>query len=86
MTFPRSVNVSRYKIFQESLRAANPFDNIILCKDNLSVHRNFEVQERMDELGFRYTYTPRYSPQYNGIEEVWAISKAYVKKERLNAL
>ena len=40
----------------------------------------------MDELGFRYAYTPRYSPQYNGIEEVWSISKAYIKKERLNSI
>ena len=40
----------------------------------------------MDELGFRYAYTPRYSPRYNGIEEVWSISKAYIKKEKLNAI
>ena len=50
------------------------------------MHKNREIQERMDELGFRYAYTPRYSPRYNGIEEVWSISKAYIKKERLNAI
>ena len=36
----------------------------------------------MDELGLKYCYTPPYSPEYNGIEEVWAISKAYIKKKR----
>ena len=40
----------------------------------------------MDELGFRWCWTPRYSLQYNGIEEVWAMSKRFIKKERLNAI
>ena len=86
MCFPSAVNVSRFKIFLENLRSARPFDNMILCMDNLAVHRNREVKERMDELVFRYCCTPRYSPQYNGIEEVWSQSKAYIKKERLNAI
>ena len=40
----------------------------------------------MDELGFRYAFTPRYSPQFNGIEQVWNMSKHYIKKERLNLI
>ena len=40
----------------------------------------------MDELGFMYTYTPAYSPQYNGIEEVIGIGKHLIKKKRLQAL
>ena len=86
MVFKRSVNVSKFKIFLEELRSAWPFDDMLLCMDNLSVHRNVEVRERMEELGFRWCFTPRYSPAYNGIEEVWAASKAYIKKERLNRI
>ncbi len=40
----------------------------------------------MNELGFKWAWTPRYSPWYNGIEEVWAMSKQYIKRERLNAI
>ena len=40
----------------------------------------------MDELGFMYTYTPTYSPQYNGIEEVIGMGKHMVKRERLEML
>ena len=40
----------------------------------------------MNDLGFRYTFTPRYSPEYNGIEEVFSISKNYIKNKRLNAI
>ena len=62
MTFKKSVNIPKYKIFLENLRSAYPFDDILLVQDNLSAHRSIEAQERMDELGFRYAYTPRYSP------------------------
>ena len=40
----------------------------------------------MDELGFFYTYTPVYSPRYNGIEEVINIGKKKIKKARLDAI
>ena len=40
----------------------------------------------MDELGFLYAYTPVYSPQYNGIEEVINIGKKKVKNVRLEMI
>ena len=86
MQFPKSVNVMRFKIFLEELRRKYPYDNMILVMDNLAVHRSQHTVERMNELGFRYAWTPRYSPQYNGIEEVWSMSKRYIKEERLNRI
>ena len=83
MVFKRSVNVSKFKIFLEELRSAWPFDDMLLCMDNLSVHRNVEVRERMEELGFRWCFTPRYSPAYNGIEEVFSLAKRDIKRRRL---
>lgn len=80
MTFRKSVNVPKFKIFLEELRNRNPLDNIILMMDNLAVHRSQESVGRMRELSYRWTYTPRYSPWYNGIEEVWAMSKKFVKE------
>jgi hypothetical protein len=62
MTWPKSVNVMKFKIFLEELRRLNPFDNMLLMMDNLAVHRSQHTRERMDELGFRYAWTPRYSP------------------------
>ena len=54
--------------------------------DNLSVHTSRETKERMNELGFKFTFTPAYSPQYNGIEEVIGIGKQIVKKKRLDMI
>jgi len=54
--------------------------------DNLSLHKSIDVKERMDELGFLYTYTPAYSPRYNGIEEVFSMAKRTIKNEHLSRL
>ena len=86
MTFPKSVNITKFKTFLEELRNKNPFDDVILMMDNLSIHRSQQIKDRMNELGFRWAYTPRYSPWYNGIEEVWAMSKRYIRKKRLSAI
>ena len=86
MTFPKSVNITKFKTFLEELRIKNPFDDVILMMDNLSIHRSQQIRDRMDELGFRWAYTPRYSPWYNGIEEVWSMSKRYIRKKRLSAI
>ena len=55
-------------------------------QDNLRVHHNFYSIDRINELCFRYTWVPRYSPWYNGIEEFWSIGKRIIKERRLNAI
>ena len=62
MCFKKSVNVMKYKIFLDNLRRINLTENIIIVQDNLAVHRNQHSVDRMNELSFRYAWTPRYSP------------------------
>ena len=40
MTFQKSVNNTKFKTFLEELRNKNPFDDVILMMDNLSIHRS----------------------------------------------
>ena len=82
----RSINKMKFKMFLEELRAKNPFDDIMLHMDNISFHKSDDVKERMDMLGFHYTYSPKYSPQYNGVEEIINIGKKTVKKVRLDMI
>ena len=84
--YKNSINRTKFKMFLDNLRSKYPFDDIMLVMDNLSIHKSLEVKERMEELGFKCSYTPEYSPQYNGSEEVIAMGKHLVKKNRLNAL
>ena len=73
--FDNSINKNKFKIFLDNLRSKYPFDDMMLVMDNLAVHRSREVRQRMDELGFPHTFTPAYSPTYNGVEEVINIGK-----------
>ena len=73
--YKNSITKKKFKIFLDNLRSKFPFDDIILVMDNLSLHKSKAMKNRMDELGFKYTWTPVYSPQYNGVEEVINIGK-----------
>ena len=54
--------------------------------DNLNVHRSHRAKDRMEELGIAYIFNPIYSPELNGIEEVFSIVKRAVKARRLQAI
>ena len=54
--------------------------------DNLSLHKGPELKDVYKELGFLYTFTPVYSPSFNGIEEVINIGKKQVKDRRLELI
>ena len=84
--FRHSTTKIKFKLFLEGLRRKFPFDDIILVMDQLSLHKAADVKELMDELGFLYTYTPVYSPAYNGIEEVFSLGKGLIKARRLQNL
>lgn len=81
--YERSINKPKFKLFLERLRALNFWSDVTLVMDNLSVHKSNEVRERMTELDFEWSFTPAYSPRYNGIEEVIGIGKHQVKQMRL---
>ena len=86
MLFDQSVNIQKFKVFLEELRQKYLFDDICLYMDNLAVHISNTIKERMDELGIAYVYSVIYSPQFNPIEEVFAMSKKIIKDRRLKAI
>ena len=82
MCFKDSINVSKFKILIDELRSRYLYDDICIYFDNLSVHRSNLVRERLDELSIPYIFNPPYSPEFNGIESVFSIAKAQIKKIR----
>ena len=52
----------------------------------MSLHTSRETRALMDELGFHYSFTPVYSPAFNGIEEVFSQAKGAIKKARLDSM
>ena len=58
----KSINKKKFKMFLEQLRQLNFYNDVMLVMDNLSLHKSGDIKERMNKLGFQYTYTPAYSP------------------------
>ena len=86
MLFDNSVNIEKFMIYIEELRARYFFDDLCLYMDNLSVHISKVVKYRLDELGIAYVYGPPYSPDFNGVESVFSIVKQKIKQARLKAI
>ena len=86
MQFDKSVNIEKFLVWLEELRARWFFDDICLVMDNLSVHRSKVVLGRIEELGFEHVFTPAYSPDLNPIELVFSQFKGQLKRERFRAI
>ena len=86
MTYDKSVNIPKFKIFLEELRRRYFFDDLCIYMDNLSVHISNAVKERLEELSIKCIYAPVYSPEYNPIEYCFSVAKGMIKRERLEAI
>lgn len=86
MQFKQSVDIPKFKVFLEQLRARYFFEDICIYFDNLAIHRSKAIQERMDELSIAYIYGPIASPEMNAVEYVFSQSKRIIKQRRLQAI
>ena len=68
--------------FLKKLRQQNPYRKMALFMDRLAVHRTKLVTETAAALKFRLIYNASYSPNFNPIEGVIGLAKAYVKQQR----
>ena len=59
------------------LRRTKP--DAVVVMDNLSPHRAPTVRRRLEAAGFELIYLPRYSPDLNPIEPMWAKLKEILR-------
>ena len=84
--YDKSVNIQKFACFLEKLRRLHFADDIAIFVDQLSVHRSKIIQERLDELSIPCIFNAAYSPDFNPIENIFAIAKTNYKKIRLNQI
>ena len=63
-------------VFAPSLK--NP-EKTVLIIDNASHHPKDRIQSIADEYGFSVTFLPKYSPDLNPIEKLWANAKNWLR-------
>jgi len=51
----------------------------LVLMDNLPAHKVSGVRERIESVGAELLYLPRYSPEYNPVEELWSKLKALLR-------
>ena len=51
----------------------------VIIMDNLIIHKMEGIKELIEEKGARIEYLPPYSPDFNPIEMMWSVIKAFVR-------
>ena len=54
----------------------------VLLLDNSSVHKSKLVIDTLNECKIKHLFLPRYSPDYNPIELLWAFMKSSLRKTK----
>ena len=67
---------------EQVLPRCNPFPGprSVLVMDNCSIYLAAEIRELCDEAGVVIRYLPLYSPDFNPIEELFSVVKAWMKR------
>ena len=81
-----AINSARFEWFlsNEVLPRCSRFPgpNSILVMDNCSTHHSPGVSELCDQFGVLLIYLPPYSPDFNPIEELFSVIKAWLKRHQ----
>lgn len=74
------INAERFQVYVEKVLvpALKPGDIVIL--DNLSSHKAKAVRQAIRKAGARLIFLPKYSPDLNPIEQVFAKLKGLLRK------
>jgi len=78
--FDGPINGERFKAYVEQflVPTLKPGDVVIL--DNLGSHKGKAVRRAIRDVGARLVFLPKYSPDLNPIEQLFAKVKAFVRK------
>lgn len=79
-SFEGAVNAEKFLLFLE--HDLLPYTRLgdVLVMDNLSVHKEPRVLERILTAGLRVLFLPPYSPEFNPIELYWSLFKRALRR------
>ena len=77
-----SVNADVFERFVRDHLCPNLRPGDIVIWDNHSVHKRPELRALIKARGAELVWQPRYSPEFNAVEELWSKLKHLVKRAR----
>jgi len=80
--FEGALNAERWIKFVSNHLCPRLKPGDIVVMDNLSVHKNKEARELIENEGAEIVFLPPYSPEFNPIELLWGFIKHLVRKLR----
>ena len=88
LVLDKALNGDAFKVYLEECLMPTLRDGDIIVMDNLSSHKVKGVRELIEEgsIKVKVKYLPRYSPEFNPIEEMWSKVKGYLKKVKARTL
>ena len=82
--FPGHVNSAMYCQILPDLLKNGP--RLAIVHDNVSYHHSKQTKTELKTFNIEAVFTPRYTPDLQPIERVFAIVKHYYKKFKLQSL
>lgn len=79
MVYKGGTDISAMGAFVEHHLAPTLEPGDIVVMDNLSSHHNAEVVAAIEATGAEVWFLPRYSPDYNPIEQMWSKVKSHLR-------
>jgi len=76
----KSIRTEDYIDFLKVVKENRNDNQVVIFADNLSVHKTKKSREALKELEFECIFNVPYSPEFNGIELLWATVKRNYKK------
>lgn len=73
-------NKDAFREYMEDILLPSLKRGDIVVMDNLSVHKNSFNKRKFARRGITIKYLPRYSPDLNPIENMWAKIKPFIRK------
>ena len=78
--FPGPINAERFRAYVQQALVPTLEPGDIVVMDNLSSHKTKAVRQAIREAGAHLLFLPKYSPDLNPIEQVFAKLKALLRK------
>lgn len=80
MTYSGTMNGELFLYWLKNMLVPSLEKGTVVIMDNASIHKVAEVKELIENAGCSLLYLPPYSPDFNPIENYWAIMKSHIKK------